>query len=65
MTAVRVAEEFGYDLVSDHGREAHLVVDFLAMRDMSAIIGLSFPRDPKLSSLTDFCGIREDLYVKE
>ncbi|MGC8464557.1 MAG: amidohydrolase [Acidimicrobiales bacterium] len=42
MTAVRIAEEFGYDLVIDHGTEAHLVADRLAARAIPVIIGPLF-----------------------
>jgi imidazolonepropionase-like amidohydrolase len=42
MTAVRIAEEFGFDLVIDHGTEAHLVADRLAARSIPVIIGPLF-----------------------
>jgi len=38
-TALRIAEEFGYRLVIDHGTEAHLLADVLAARDIPVIIG--------------------------
>lgn len=38
-TAVRIAEEFGYTLVIDHGTEAHLVADLLAERGIPVLIG--------------------------
>src|SRR6266567_4525478 len=38
-TAIRIADEFGYDLVIDHGTEAHLLADILAARDIPVIIG--------------------------
>ncbi len=38
-TALRLAAEFGYDLVVDHGTEAHLLADILAARDIPVIIG--------------------------
>jgi len=38
-TALRIAAEFGYDLVIDHGTEAHLVADLLAARNIPVIIG--------------------------
>ncbi|MFG1912074.1 amidohydrolase [Kribbella sp. NPDC048928] len=38
-TAVRLAEEFGYDLVIDHGTEAHLVADLLAERNIPVLLG--------------------------
>jgi len=39
LTAVRLSEEFGYDLVVDHGTEAHLVADVLAERDIPVLLG--------------------------
>jgi imidazolonepropionase-like amidohydrolase len=38
-TAMRIAGEFGYDLVIDHGTEAHLLADLIAARDIPVIIG--------------------------
>jgi imidazolonepropionase-like amidohydrolase len=38
-TALRIADEFGYRLVIDHGTEAHLLADVLAARDIPVIIG--------------------------
>jgi imidazolonepropionase-like amidohydrolase len=38
-TAIRIADEFGYLLVIDHGTEAHLLADVLAARDIPVIIG--------------------------
>jgi imidazolonepropionase-like amidohydrolase len=38
-TALRIAEEFGYDLVIDHGTEAHLIADILAAKGIPVIIG--------------------------
>jgi len=38
-TALRLTEEFGYDLVLDHGTEAHLLADVLAERGVPALIG--------------------------
>jgi imidazolonepropionase-like amidohydrolase len=38
-TAIRLADEFGYDLVIDHGTEAHLLADILAARGIPVIIG--------------------------
>ncbi|WP_114559714.1 amidohydrolase [Desertihabitans aurantiacus] len=38
-TAVRIADEFGYQLVIDHGTEAHLVADVLAERGIPVLIG--------------------------
>ena len=38
-TALRIADEFGYELVIDHGTEAHLLADILAAKDIPVIIG--------------------------
>jgi imidazolonepropionase-like amidohydrolase len=38
-TALRIATEFGYDLVIDHGTEAHLIADILAARSIPVVIG--------------------------
>lgn len=38
-TAVRIADEFGYPLVLDHGTEAHLIADQLAERGIPVLIG--------------------------
>src|SRR5215471_7452671 len=38
-TAIRIADEFGYNLVIDHGTEAHLLADILAARDIPVVIG--------------------------
>ncbi|GLZ78989.1 amidohydrolase [Actinorhabdospora filicis] len=38
-TAIRIAEEFGYRLVLDHGTEAHLLADIIAAKDIPVIIG--------------------------
>ncbi|CAM3184883.1 Atrazine chlorohydrolase [Stackebrandtia soli] len=38
-TALRIADEFGYRLVIDHGTEAHLLADVLAERQVPVIIG--------------------------
>ena len=50
-TALRIAEEFGYDLVIDHGTEAHLVADLLAARDIPVIIGPLFTSRSKVELL--------------
>jgi imidazolonepropionase-like amidohydrolase len=47
-TALRIAAEFGYDLVIDHGTEAHLVADLLAARDVPVIIGPLFTTRSKV-----------------
>ena len=38
-TAIRIADEFGYDLVIDHGTEAHLLADIIAARGIPVVIG--------------------------
>jgi imidazolonepropionase-like amidohydrolase len=47
-TALRIAAEFGYDLVIDHGTEAHLVADLLAARNIPVIIGPLFTSRSKV-----------------
>ena len=50
-TAMRLAEEFGYDLVIDHGTEAHLLADIIAARDIPVIIGPLFTTRSKVELL--------------
>ncbi|GAA1998748.1 amidohydrolase [Nakamurella flavida] len=38
-TAIRVADEFGYRLIIDHGTEAHLLADLLVERNIPVLIG--------------------------
>ncbi|GAA5161110.1 amidohydrolase [Ornithinimicrobium tianjinense] len=38
-TAVRLAEEFGYDLVLDHGTESYLLADILAEKQIPVLYG--------------------------
>jgi imidazolonepropionase-like amidohydrolase len=38
-TALRIRDEFGYELVIDHGTEAHLLAELLAERGVPVIIG--------------------------
>lgn len=47
-TALRLAEEFGYDLVIDHGTEAHLIADLLAERNIPVLIGPLFTTKSKV-----------------
>ena len=47
-TAIRIADEFGYDLVIDHGTEAHLLADLLAARNIPVIIGPLFTSRSKV-----------------
>ncbi len=39
VTAVRIAEEFGMDLVIEHGTEAHLVKEYLAEKRVPVAVG--------------------------
>ena len=47
-TAIRIADEFGYNLVIDHGTEAHLLADILADRGTPVIIGPLFTSRSKV-----------------
>ena len=47
-TAVRIADEFGYELVIDHGTEAHLVADMLSARAIPVLIGPLFTSRSKV-----------------
>jgi imidazolonepropionase-like amidohydrolase len=38
-TAIRIADEFGYQLVIDHGTEGYLLADIIAARGIPVIIG--------------------------
>jgi imidazolonepropionase-like amidohydrolase len=38
-TGLRIAAEFGYDLVLDHGTEAHLIADVIAAAGVPVVIG--------------------------
>jgi imidazolonepropionase-like amidohydrolase len=38
-TALRIAAEFGYDLVLDHGTEAHMIADVIAAAGVPVVIG--------------------------
>ena len=38
-TALRIAAEFGYDLVLDHGTEAHMIADVVAAAGVPVVIG--------------------------
>jgi imidazolonepropionase-like amidohydrolase len=38
-TAIRLAEEFGYRLIVNHGTEGHLLADTLADKDIPVVIG--------------------------
>ena len=47
-TAMRIAREFGYQLVIDHGTEAHLLADLIAARGIPVIIGPLFTSRSKV-----------------
>jgi imidazolonepropionase-like amidohydrolase len=47
-TAIRLADEFGYRLVINHGTEAHLLADLLAERDIPVISGPLFTTRSKV-----------------
>jgi len=47
-TALRIAEEFGFELVIDHGTEAHLIADLLVARNIPVLIGPLFTSRSKV-----------------
>ncbi|GAA4090543.1 amidohydrolase [Nonomuraea soli] len=47
-TAIRLADEFGYKLILNHGTEGHLLADILAERDIPVIIGPLFTTRSKV-----------------
>ncbi|MBE0011244.1 MULTISPECIES: amidohydrolase [unclassified Arthrobacter] len=47
-TAIRLADEFGYELVLDHGTEAHLLADVIAERGIPVLIGPLFTTKSKV-----------------
>ncbi|MFY9667315.1 MAG: amidohydrolase [Trebonia sp.] len=47
-TAMRIADEFGYQLVIDHGTEAHLIADKIAAAGIPVIIGPLFTSRSKV-----------------
>ncbi|GAA1035092.1 MULTISPECIES: amidohydrolase [Amycolatopsis] len=48
VTAIRLADEFGYKLVINHGTEGHLIADLLAERDVPVILGPLFTTKSKV-----------------
>lgn len=48
VTAIRLAEEFGYKLVINHGTEEHLIADLLAKRGVPVILGPLFTTRAKV-----------------
>jgi imidazolonepropionase-like amidohydrolase len=47
-TAMRLAREFGYELVIDHGTEAHLLADRIAAAGIPVVIGPLFTSRSKV-----------------
>jgi imidazolonepropionase-like amidohydrolase len=47
-TAIRLADEFGYRLVINHGTEAHKLADLIAERDIPVIFGPMFTSRSKV-----------------
>jgi imidazolonepropionase-like amidohydrolase len=48
VTAIRLADEFGYKLVVNHGTEGHLIADILAERNIPVIVGPLFTTRSKV-----------------
>ena len=48
VTAIRLADEFGYKLVINHGTEGHLIADLLAEREIPVILGPLFTTRAKV-----------------
>ncbi|MEU4666570.1 amidohydrolase [Amycolatopsis sp. NPDC023774] len=48
VTAIRLADEFGYKLVINHGTEGHLIADLLAERGVPVILGPLFTTKSKV-----------------
>ncbi|GAB3517678.1 amidohydrolase [Arthrobacter monumenti] len=47
-TALRMADEFGYELVLDHGTEAHVLADVIAEKGVPVLIGPLFTARSKV-----------------
>jgi len=47
-TALRIADEFGYELVIDHGTEAHLLAELLSAKGIPVLIGPLFTSRSKV-----------------
>jgi imidazolonepropionase-like amidohydrolase len=47
-TAIRISREFGYELIIDHGTEAHLLADLIAAESIPVIIGPLFTSRSKV-----------------
>lgn len=66
-TAIRIAEEFGYDLVLDHGTESYLIADLLAEKAIPVLYGPMIvsrskvevrDRSPKAPGILDRAGVK-------
>jgi imidazolonepropionase-like amidohydrolase len=58
-TAIRIAEEFGLDLVIIHGTEAHLLTDTLTEKNIPVILGptIGSRTKPELAELSEQSGV--------
>ncbi|MGB7449537.1 MAG: amidohydrolase [Ornithinimicrobium sp.] len=65
-TAVRISEEFGYELVLDHGTESYLLADLLATKGIPVLYGPMIvsrskvevrQRDPRAPGMLDRAGV--------
>ena len=52
-TAIRLSEEFGFDLVIVHATEGHKIADYIAKKKIPCIVGPSFPgrEKPELNEI--------------
>ncbi len=66
-TALRIADEFGYDLVLDHGTEAYKIADLIAERNIPVLYGPMIvsrskvevrDRSPKAPGILSRAGVR-------
>ncbi|GAB3250342.1 amidohydrolase [Alteromonas gracilis] len=66
-TAIRIADEFGYDLVLDHGTESYLLADLIAERNIPVLYGPMIvsrskvevrERSPKAPGILDAAGVK-------
>lgn len=48
MTAIRLSEEFGFDVTIEHATDAHKIVDAVASRDVPCVVGPSLTSRGKL-----------------
>lgn len=66
-TAIRIAEEFGYELVLDHGTEAYLIADLVAAKGVPVLYGPMIvsrskvevrERSPRAPGILDKAGVK-------